>query len=113
MHFIPGKTEGLVQVGFKQAVTANHPQRDRAPLQGQPHAAVTLVCDEALASQALNVLRCRRRDNAHVFGDILGLDTVTAGLLGAPYELEDVLHDRGIGTRRVRHGFPLSSQAPL
>ena len=113
VHFIPGKTEGLVQVGFKQAVTAHHPQRDRAPLRGQSHASVALVRDEALAGQALNVLRRRRRDDAHVFGDILGFDAVATSLLGAPYELEDVLHDRGMGTRRVRHGVPLSSQAPL
>ena len=102
-----------MQVGFKQAVAAHHPQGDRSALRGQSHASVALVRDEALAGQALNVLRCRRRDDAHVFGNILGLDAVTAGFLGTPYELEDVLHDRGIGARRVRHGVPLSSEAPL
>ena len=107
VHFIPGETEGLMQVGFEQAVAAHH------SLRSQAHPPVALVRDEALAGQALNVLRCRRRDDAHVFGDVLGFDAVAAGFLGTPYELEDVLHDRGIGARRVRHGVPLSSEAPL
>ena len=48
-----------MEVRFEQAVAAHHTQGDRTPLRGQPHAAITLVRDEALASQALNVLRCR------------------------------------------------------
>ena len=113
VDLIPGKAEGLVQVGFEQTVAAYHAQGDGAPLRGQSHAAVALVRDEALASQALDVFGRGRGDDSHVLGDILRFDAVAAGFLGAPHELEDVLHDSGIGARRVQHGVPLSSEAPL
>ena len=93
VHLVPRKAEGLVQVGFKQAVAAHHAQGDGAPLLRQAHAPVALVRHEALPGEALHVLGRRRGDHAHVFADVFRLDAVTAGLLGAPHELEDVFDD--------------------
>ena len=93
VHLIPGKAEGLMQVGLQEPVAAHHPQGDPTPLLRQAHAPVTLVRHEALPGEALHVLRRRRGDHAHVFANVFRLDTVTAGLLGAPHELEDVLDD--------------------
>ena len=94
VHLVPGESQGLVQVCFKQAMAAHHSQGDGAPLRGEAHTAVSLVGDEALAGQALDILGRSRGYDPHVFGDVLRLDAVAAGFLGTPHELQDVLHDR-------------------
>ena len=93
VHLIPRKAEGLVQVGFEQAVASHHAQGDGTPLLRQTHTPIALVCHESLPGEALDILRRRRRDHAHVFADVFRLNAITASFLGAPHELEDVLDD--------------------
>ena len=83
-----------MEVGLQQPMPTHHTEGDGTPLAGQAHTPVTLVSDQPLTNQALNILRRRRRHHAHVLADVFGLDTVTPGLLSAPHELENVLDDR-------------------
>ena len=71
------------------------------------------LSDEALAREALNVLGCGRGNHSHVVGNVLGLNPVASGLLRRPHELKDVLCDRGIDARYLRHCPPLSFRGPL
>ena len=94
VHLIPGKAEGLMQVGLQEPMAAHHPQGNPAPLLGQAHTPVRFVRDQSLSYEALHVLRRRRGNHSHVLADILRFHAVTASFLGAPHELQDVLDDR-------------------